>query len=301
MKGIKNIKLFDTEASYNAYINGSDAILPNVSLVKQTGNMGYNPLVPHDYSQDYFTIEALAGGTITWAPTNIVQYSLNDGDWTNWDSTNGLSVSANDKVRFKSNATVSYRNQFLTSSGNFDVYGNIMSLCYGDNFEGQYDIPFDYMFNSLFNHNRKASTLINAENLILPATGLTDTCYSMMFYNTPSLLTTPQELPATIGYHACYLGMFSYCTSITKSPIIRVDKAANSSQNSICSTMFDHCSSLNEITALGLVGTYQHISTSNFGTWVNSVAATGTFTMTSGANWSSGTDGIPSGWDVVEI
>lgn len=39
MKGTKYIKLFDTEANYSAYINGSEVYLPNVSLITANNNV----------------------------------------------------------------------------------------------------------------------------------------------------------------------------------------------------------------------------------------------------------------------
>ena len=40
----KNIKLFETHAAYNTYINGQDAILPNVSYCVDNNEVHYNPL-----------------------------------------------------------------------------------------------------------------------------------------------------------------------------------------------------------------------------------------------------------------
>lgn len=43
MEGTKYIKLFDTEANYSAYINGSEVYLPNVSLITANNNVFFNP------------------------------------------------------------------------------------------------------------------------------------------------------------------------------------------------------------------------------------------------------------------
>ena len=73
------LKVFDTEEQYNAYANSNEYEIPNVSLVAGE-TVKYNI---HDYSKDYFTIEALESGTLTvnkFSMENIF-YSLNDGEW----------------------------------------------------------------------------------------------------------------------------------------------------------------------------------------------------------------------------
>ena len=108
-----------------------------------------------------------------------------------------------------------------------------MSLLYGDNFEGQTSFPeysgsifyggidrFRFLFEGedweIF-HNE--SYLISAENLILPATALTDECYQYMFYNC-YLLTTAPALPATVMDDYCYSNMFAGCTSLSTAPAL---------------------------------------------------------------------------------
>ncbi len=152
----------------------------------------------------------------------------------------------------------------------------------------------------------------------LPATELAVSCYNFMFYNCTSLTTAP-ELPATELVVNCYISMFSRCTSLITAPALPATELAASCYNS----MFDNCTSL--ITAPELPATtlaegcyydifrnctkLTHIKclatdisaykcTSN---WVNGVSSTGTFIkhpdMTS---WSTGVDGIPSGWEVKD-
>lgn len=67
-----------------------------------------------------------------------------------------------------------------------------MSLIYGDNFENKTTM-FYGCFGSLF-YNCKA--LVSAENLILPANTLSNSCYLSMFGSCGNLTTAP-ELPAT--------------------------------------------------------------------------------------------------------
>ena len=51
----------------------------------------------------------------------------------------------------------------------------------------------------------------------LPATTLSEGCYSHMFYGCSSLTTVP-ELPATAFAEYCYDSMFSFCTPLTRVP-----------------------------------------------------------------------------------
>ena len=172
----------------------------------------------HDYSQDYLTFEALeAGTTFTWTDTqnnNSISYSIDDG--STWSTlTSGSStptIAANNKVLFKaSGLTVSssYGIGTFSSSGRFNAMGNIMSLVYGDNFANQTTINNNYQFYKLF----KSSKMIDASNLILPATTLSASCYREMF-DSSELKITPKSLPATTLAENCYRSMFGNCASL---------------------------------------------------------------------------------------
>ena len=129
------------------------------------------------------------------------------------------------------------KNSNISSSAQFNICGNAMSLLYGDDFIGQTNLEGkDYCFNSLFKGN---TNLISAENLILPATTLADWCYYMMFYGCTSLTTAP-ELPATKLADGCYTSMFTGCTSLTTAPELPATTLARYCYNS----MFNDCTSL---------------------------------------------------------
>ena len=184
----------------------------------------------HDYSHDYLTFEALESGNITWktigtsSPAKTISYSINNGAWTSISSSSSgtnISVSAGDKVRFKGNES-SYATSnnvysgFENQSGaKFNIYGNIMSLIYGDNFIGQTSFNGGtYNLCSIF----KKSCAVSAENLILPATTLTNHCYRAMFSNAILLEKAP-ALPATTLAEYCYYYMFEN-TKITTAPAL---------------------------------------------------------------------------------
>ena len=257
-------------------------------------------IVTSDYKSKYLTIRSLAdNNTIGWKASNslltmTISVSTDNGTtWTNkTSSTSGttlatLSTDATLLIKGTNTAygTSSYYNYF-TSTQNFEVEGNIMSLIYGDNFVGQTILDSSgYNFKYLFYNCTK---LISAENLILPATTLANNCYQSMFYSCP-LLTTAPELPATTLANYCYNQMFSGCASLTTAP----ELPATTLSSYCYQNMFQYCISLNYIKCLAT-----NISaTSCTNNWVNMVASSGLFikapTM---SNWTIGDAGIPTGW-----
>lgn len=226
---------------------------------------------PPDYSLEYFTIQslednnaihiygALGSGQPDSASLGTVAiwyYSTDKVNWTEFNvrnstqyyNTNFITLNKNQKVYLKTtsqfyktgitntqgNSTYQY-NYFVTTK-NFKVSGNIMSLCYGDNFVNQTTLPWTHTFYYLF---RNCTKLVDISNLILPATTLTNYCYSYMFYNCSSL-TTSLELPATTLNTACYMAMFYGCNSLTTTP-----ELPSTNLNAACYMyMFYNCRSL---------------------------------------------------------
>jgi hypothetical protein len=219
----------------------------------------------HDYSQDYLTFEALEDGTFTLnVPANVastcmisVSYSTDNGaTWTDTAIDNTAqaittpTINADNKVLWKGvgkqMAKLFSAYSYFSSTGNFNVSGNIMSLLYGDEFANQEAFPSDSMYNfcNLFRNNK----LTSARNLILPTTTLVDSCYREMFQGC-TLLTTAPELPATTLVNGCYCYMFRGCTLLTTAPKLPATTVADYCYNG----MFWGCTSLN--TALVLPAT----------------------------------------------
>ena len=124
----------------------------------------------------------------------------------------------------------------------------------------------------------------------LPATTLVIYCYYGMFIRCTSLQTAP-TLPATTLADECYYKMFWNCTSLTSAPQLLATTLATQCYRS----MFSGCTSLTSITCLAT----DISATDCTKDWVRSVASSGTFTKASSMNdWSSGDNGIPSGWTV---
>ena len=208
----------------------------------------------YDYSTQYLTFVPTESGTFSFSGSSSstvnnssIQYSTDNGyTWKTLNRGNSISVSSGNKVMWKSSTfryTLDGIGRF-SSTGKFNIEGNIMSLLYGDNFSGQTILPEILEFSELF---RDCINVISAENLILPATTLTNYCYREMFRGCTSLTTAP-ELPATTMEMQCYYGMFSGCTSLTTVPnSLPATDLSNTFPNgayNCYSEMFHGCTSL---------------------------------------------------------
>ena len=266
---MKYLKKFETHAGYEAYKNSQDYLTPNVSYCVDLNEVHFEKYV-RDYSKEYFTIEALEDGNVyfkyqEWSPIETQRYMeySKDGGETWVRTTNvaneevvmtipmtagetALVRGDNDTFASYDESEDAYYNPFFYSDMEFSVYGNIMSLIHGDDFIGETTVT-DYMFFSLFydlygddlGGTPLECLIINAENLILPATTLADGCYERMFNGCTSLATAP-ELPATTLTIGCYSTMFYNCTSLTTAP----ELPATTLSESCYGSMFDGCASL---------------------------------------------------------
>lgn len=296
------LRSFTDHQAYNTYITGSDVVLPNVSYCKQQNEMHYNPA--RDYSSEYLTFECLTGGTITIMASldnvagKTVSYSTDNGD--TWSSITTSTTEQSfgtfgigDKVLFKGTNNVyseQYEINYFGGTAQVKIYGNIMSLIYGDNFANQTSFPsntnnnFDSLFSSY-------SNLIDAENLVLPATTLTSECYLALFYFCSGLTKAPKILPAATLASGCYKGMFEECSNLITAP----ELPATTLVSDCYISMFRYCSLLNYVKAM-FTTTPGNDYTQN---WLQGVSATGTFVKNSTASWNvTGVNGIPTGWTV---
>lgn len=350
----------------------------------------------HDYSLDYLTTEALEDGTIGFTIDryintnfiNTISYSIDNGaTWTTINNSDDKSddlvtevpVTTGDKILWKADASricfddddYVYYSRFI-STCEYNVYGNVMSMLFEDEFEDKLELTEFRQLSNLFMSNDD-NLLVNAENLILPATILSRFCYKEMFMNCTSLTTAPEltattlaeycycemfinctsltsapelpatllldscynsmfqgctslttapELPATTLVFGCYNSMFKNCTSLTSAPELPATILASNCYNSMfygCTAlttapelpatelrnsdyacyycMFKNCTSLNYIKCLAI-----NISDNSCTfDWVNGVAASGTFVKSSNmSSWTTGDDGIPTGWTVQD-
>lgn len=229
------------------------------------GDTKLYPTSSTDYSKEYLTFVAKESGTFKLSG-NTVSYSLDSGStWASLASnTNSPTVAAGSKILWKATLTPAYNIGVgrFSSTGQFDVEGNAMSLLYGDNFQNQISLSgkgsaFKYLFSG-------CTTIVSAENLSLPATTLAKGCYEKMFYKCTSLTTAP-ELPATTLENTCYNNMFYNCSSLNYVKCLATDISATNATTS----------------------------------WLYGVASSGTFVKASSMkDWPRTNTGIPSKWTV---
>ena len=196
-----------------------------------------------DYSKMYFTTVAMQDNvTITF--NNGLDYSLDEGDsWLHSDLNPGATINAGERILWRGNRSPSSYGVGIghfTSTGKYYIEGNPMSLLFGDNYIGQTSLSgYNYAFSSLFTNGNVDSTLVNAQNLSLPATTLSEGCYSLMFHRCPLLLSAPQ-LPSASLANSCYLYMFMNCSSLTAAPELPATSLAEDCYHG----MFAYCTSL---------------------------------------------------------
>lgn len=223
-----------------------------------TSGAGY---VPH--SDEYFTIEALEEVKIHWNQTrgmscgepvdNVIYSSLDGVSWSshypNWNSSSHdatyviRTINAGQKLYFKAqhdtyHETSGCNYDYFCIKGRCNVYGNILSLIYSDNFTSYNVLPdasqnFYYFFVS--------SDIVDASNLVLPL-NVTYNCY-YGFFSQNKYLTKPPKLPATELASYCYSSMFNGCTSLTTLPKL----PATIMKTRCYESMFSGCTSLTEI------------------------------------------------------
>lgn len=245
---------------------------------------GDTPTPPHDYSKDYLTFTAKEKISFAFhfaiVPTPL-WYSINGGSWVKLDNDNRFytpTVNAGDKIQWKGTLTPSldtasfygigrfipYDENNVEGLGKYTVEGNIMSLMYSDEFDGETSLSGKVeAFSRLFSGSTE---LEDAENLVLPATTLEILCYTTMFKNCSSMVTAP-ILPATTLAESCYQNMFVGCSSLSKIKCLATDISATSCTNR----------------------------------WVHGVSQSGTFIKNASmSSWPSGDSGIPNGWTVQD-
>ena len=198
---------------------------------------GYKP----GYETQYLTMEALDDATIEVYPQYTdtkLYYKINDEEWKEYNNSDTITLNSSSKIMFKETLTSSRlkATRFKCSSGHINVYGNIMSLLYGDDFIGKTTMS-DFRLELVFT----GSNIIDAGNLILPATTLAQYCYASMFKGCTSLTQAP-VLPATTLASYCYYHMFEGCTSLTQAPVLPATTLASYCYYS----MFNGCTSLTQ-------------------------------------------------------
>lgn len=252
---------------------------------------GYNDGIEacKDYSREYLTIKSLEEGVIK-VSIDRFDYSINEGPWQEVRGGTGATlilVDKGDEVRFRGEF---HRGQVF--SGNTIqsvVYGNILSIIYGDSFVGKRG-PGD--FSGAFSWEFFGYTgLVDASKLIMPVE-VSERCCLAMFSGCTSLTIAP-ELPATTLADACYNHMFNGCTSLTTAP----ELPAPTLVQSCYGFMFSGCTKINYVKCLATDISAEYCVQN----WLRDAPASGTFVKAASMNdWTTGIDGIPSGWTIQD-
>ena len=297
----------------------------------------------HDYSQDYFTIESLANNNKLRVRNQecfilTFYYSIDDGQ--TWNSftvpknsrTIFTTLNQGEKVLVKcttpSLAAAWNQRNFFQVDYAIRVSGNTMSLLWGDDFANHSEFAEGSSFNlcGLFFYNdNQTAVVVDASNLILPATIATEGCYNCMFRHNLTLEKPPkmnlttlapsccssmyeactslqyyEELPVATPADECYHRMFcmsrdsQVTAAMTKTPVIRL---TDTTPVRCMRQMFAGNSNLTEVTCLATT-----INNTNDGItdWLANTPAVGTFKKATGVTWPTGVSGIPSGWTVED-
>ena len=166
-----------------------------------------------------------------------IEYSINDGEWQDYEFNTQLTVNINEKICFRAkdeNATVSQSTskhyRFVTTS-RFAVSGNIQTLLKADG--SRLDAPA-YCYYRMFDGCRYISS---APDLF--ANQISTFCYGKMFRQCQELKNAP-GLPAKQLAENCYEEMFDQCAKLESAPILHSTELADYCYYS----MFSDCTSL---------------------------------------------------------
>ena len=211
--------------------------------------------------------------------------------WEDYTIDTAIALNTGDEVSFRAKADREFEQsdtkyfQFKMT-GKIEARHNVMSLYRTSDF-ATYESVMKHAFYKLF---KDCTSLIKAP--ALPATTLTQSCYSYMFNGCTSLTEAP-ALPATSLAETCYHGMFLGCTSLTEVPILQATRLGTRCYW----IMFSGCSRLNEVHCY-IPSSYstEYVSVHADG-WLEGVASTGTFYTNADADWPLGSiSGIPENW-----
>ena len=261
---------------------GTDKYYLQVKEISYDGGSTWTPteetqrgeLIEH-YSTDCGYVPSYATQYLTFVPTqsatyfsfsgNSISYSLDNGvNWVSLASGNqSPQVSVGQRIMWKASELTPTSGSGIgtfSSTGYFSAEGNVMSLAYGDNFEGQTTMS-SYQFERLFSG---CTGVTSAENMVLPALNLTNYCYTEMFRG---------------------------CTNLTTAPVL----SAQTLTDYCYQNMFMRCSSLNYVKCLATNGIDTNNSTTYF---LYGTASSGTFVKDSNATWPRGNNGIPNNWTI---
>lgn len=227
------LRLFENGVDYDTEMSNDDynplVLATNLGEAANTSHrVNYNKSVYEKLLETPLTFEITSDGNIVWKTGNsayitTLEYSINDSEWSGITSNTGssapsISVVSGDTIQFRgNNDTYATSNTVYNSFGGtaeFNIKGNIMSLIDSENFITATTLTKERTFFGLFSG---CTSLMDASQLVLPASNLTSTCYASMFRECRNLKKAP-ELMATTLANFCYQGMFRNCVNLASAP-----------------------------------------------------------------------------------
>ena len=162
-------------------------------------------------TQDGSTVKLKKEGT----PEGAFQTSRDGGNtWSDYTIGTAIALNTGEEVSFRAKSdrtSTTYSGSYFqfNMTGKIEAWHNVMSL-YRTNDFATYESVMKHAFINLF---KDCTSLVKAP--ALPATTLSEDCYSNMFDGCQSLTKAP-ELPATTLARFCYWEMFSGCQSLNE-------------------------------------------------------------------------------------
>lgn len=247
-----NLKEIPTDATYN-WLNGVAAEGKFVQSKDANWERGVSGIPEgwevEDWHDDYFYLESLDDeGVVTLkdrfgladAPA---EYTTNCVTWQPTEADMQLNVRKGERVyirRVSGDASFTTVNNvaIFNTETRLKIGGNVDKLMQDYTLESV--TLRDYCYTGLFlNEDGVICNIVDASELILPATTLKYMCYLNMFYECTSLVNAP-ELPATTLAPNCYSQMFIRCSSLVNAPALPATELAERCYH----YMFKDCTSL---------------------------------------------------------
>lgn len=234
--------------------NEWDIVLSSITI----GDGTYSISLSREPKRAPLTFTVTSPGTIYYQSGNgayPIEYQVNEGVWTTWNasaptSTTGspLTLNAGDVVKFRGlreQYASDYHMITFKDDGviRYDVSGNIMSMIDSVNYATRTDFTKVQVFRSFFEN---CYGIVHADELLMPATTLTNKCYQNMFKGCKNMISVPEELAAEELPACAYYAMFYGCSSLLKGPEIR---ATSFTGGSPCYEMFRGCTAMVECTS----------------------------------------------------
>ena len=270
------IQSFPTSEDIQSALDNKELGKPYVALSREEPSIDWNSK-EIDYTGMPLTFEIISGGTIglmgVYNTETNYEYQINGGEIVTGQAAGNaytnISLNAGDVIKIRGFKNTQNGGLSVKPDADlvFNIYGNVASLgsvfvnlglagkhvinaenlvmldpdfsCY-HLFSGCTDLispPKTVIGRDCRQMFYKCTSLTKAPEL--PATALSESCYSEMFYDCTSL-ATPPKLPATTLAPSCYNSMFLGCTSLTKAPELPATKLASSCY----AYMFLGCTSL---------------------------------------------------------